>query len=190
VEESDASLDNVPGHEINDPSDDVQVDGYMSEELHTPPPSDNEDERGKGPSFPQFNEEAEFGTVVLSIGMEFKNLQLFKAALKDYTIHLGREIKMVKNDNRRVRAKCANLDCNWEIYCASSSITNSYQIKIFREEYTCPREVKNKAAHTDWVSQKLLKRLRGQPGLSHSEAYYLMKDEYSVILDTSKYTEV
>jgi len=112
VEESDASLDNVPEHKINDSSDDLKVDGYMYEELHTSPPSDDEDERGKGLLFPQFNEEAEFGNVVLSIGMEFKNLQLFKLALRDYTIHIEREIKMVKNDNRRVRAKCANPDCN------------------------------------------------------------------------------
>jgi hypothetical protein len=55
--------------------------------------------------YPQFNEAAKFGNVHIEVGMEFDNLATFKAALRDYTIHLGREIKRVKNDKTRARAK-------------------------------------------------------------------------------------
>jgi hypothetical protein len=72
--------------------------------------------------YPQFNEAAKFGNVHIEVGMEFDNLATFKAALRDYTIHLGREIKRVKNDKTRARAKCKELECLWEIFCYWSQV--------------------------------------------------------------------
>ncbi|QHN88636.1 uncharacterized protein DS421_16g565170 [Arachis hypogaea] len=59
-------------------------------------------------TWPQFNEEADFGDVQPQLNMEFTTLEQFKHALKDYTIAEGRRIFYVKNDNRRVRCKCAS----------------------------------------------------------------------------------
>ncbi|KAJ1436041.1 hypothetical protein SESBI_04595 [Sesbania bispinosa] len=36
--------------------------------------------------------------------MEFKNLEQFKAAVKDYNIHLGKEVRWIKTDKVRARA--------------------------------------------------------------------------------------
>ena len=37
--------------------------------------------------------------------MEFATLDLFNSAMKDYTVALGREVKWVKNDKVRARAR-------------------------------------------------------------------------------------
>ena len=58
---------------------------------------------------PVFNEEANFGSVHLELGMEFTSLDAFKKGVREYAIHLGKMIKWVKNDKGRTRAKfCKN----------------------------------------------------------------------------------
>lgn len=158
---------------------------YQSEELHSPIASDD-DERGDRPVFPQFNEEANFGNVNLELGMEFTTLQQFKTVVKDYNIHLGREVIWKKNDKIRCRAKCGNPTCRWEIYCARSSVTNSFQIKTFNMEHTCSRQFQNRQASQGWVVHKLCQKLRTQPNLKHREAFELMKTEYCVHLNDTK----
>ncbi|PNX72850.1 hypothetical protein L195_g030771 [Trifolium pratense] len=93
---------------------------YHSEELKTPI-SSSDDEQVDGPKqpvFPRFCEVAKFGFLCLELEMLFTNLSSFKTAVKDYTIHLQREIKWVKNDKTRARAKCKQQDCKWEIFCS------------------------------------------------------------------------
>ncbi|XP_025649566.1 uncharacterized protein [Arachis hypogaea] len=98
------------GPGIAEEGDDIFSDesdglGFESEGFDTPQSSDNE---GDDFDWPQFNEEADFGDVQLQLNMEFATLDQFKHALKDYTIAEGRRIFYVKNDNRRVRCKCAS----------------------------------------------------------------------------------
>ncbi|RDX72949.1 hypothetical protein CR513_47504, partial [Mucuna pruriens] len=45
------------------------------------------------------------------IRMEFVNLNNFKNVVKDYTIYHGRQIKWIKNDKIRSRAKCKEKEC-------------------------------------------------------------------------------
>ncbi|RZB80566.1 hypothetical protein D0Y65_030320 [Glycine soja] len=90
-----------PSDEDNEQSD---KDSWHSEELKSPISTyDEDDEKAV---FPIFNPNSTFGQVHLEMGMEFENLDLFKDALRDYTIHLGREFVWKKNDRERVRAKC------------------------------------------------------------------------------------
>lgn len=41
---------------------------------------------------------------------------MFKCALKDYNIALGRGFNFVKNDKYKVCANCTNENYEWEIY--------------------------------------------------------------------------
>ncbi|KAK2353380.1 alanine aminotransferase [Trifolium repens] len=118
--------------------------------------------------------------------MEFATLAEFKKAVKDYNIHIGRQVKWIKNDKVRARAKCVFEHCKWEIFCSHSAITNSFQIKTFENTtHICPGSFTNSQADRKWVIEKLELRLRQQPALSHSEAYYLMKEEYNLHLEDS-----
>ncbi|CAJ2657271.1 unnamed protein product [Trifolium pratense] len=124
---------------------------YHSEERKTPI-SSSDDEQVDGPKqpvFPRFCEVAKFGFLCLELEMLFTNLSSFKTAVKDYTIHLQREIKWVKNDKTRARAKCKQQDCKWEIFCSWSEFCQSFQIKTFVSKHTCNGTgFKNKQANS------------------------------------------
>jgi hypothetical protein len=112
----------------------------------------------------------------LAVETEFATLAEFKKAVKDYTIHVGRQINWIKNDKIRARAKCVFEHCKWEIFCSRSTIINSFQIKTFENTtHICSGTFKNTQADRKWVIEKLELRLRQQPSLSHSEAYYFIK---------------
>jgi hypothetical protein len=88
-------------------------DSYHSEELRSPISTDDEGDGNGREVFPQFNSNAEFGQVHLELGMEFETLDIFKEAVRNFTIYHGRDIKWLKNDKERCRVKCKDESCNW-----------------------------------------------------------------------------
>ena len=123
-----------PSDEDNEQSD---KDSWHSEELKSPISTDDEDDEKV--VFPIFNPNSTFGQVHLELGMEFENLDLFKDALRDYTIHLGREFVWKKNDRERVRAKCKEQECKWEIFCSWNKGEKCFQVKAFNSEHSFAR---------------------------------------------------
>lgn len=73
---------------------------YESEELHIV--NDNEVDEGK---FPRFNL-MEYQNMVIILGIEFANLEVFKNVVRELNIIIGREIDHEKNNKFRVRAQC------------------------------------------------------------------------------------
>ncbi|XP_028197030.1 uncharacterized protein LOC114381999 isoform X2 [Glycine soja] len=130
---------------MNEVEAEVETDGYHSEELNIPISSDDEDEDVE--VYPQYSQSSGVGEQKLELGMEFGTLDEFKSALKEYSILIGREFKWKKNDKQRARAKCKKAFCDWEIYCAKNEVRNSFQIKTFKHNHNCCREVNNKQAN-------------------------------------------
>ena len=81
--------------------------------------------------------------VSFELGMEFRNLAVFKQAVKDYSIREGVMVKFVKNDSKRCRAKCED-PCPWVIMCSWSKVSNSFQVKTYNAEHTCSRTMSTK----------------------------------------------
>ncbi|PKI39240.1 hypothetical protein CRG98_040369 [Punica granatum] len=78
-------------------------DGCHIDELESLTGSDDEDDEKKPV---KFNEKAPYGEVHLELEMVFKTLDLFKEAVKDYNIYLGRVVQFKKNDKKRCMAVC------------------------------------------------------------------------------------
>lgn len=110
---------------------------YDSKSLRSIPSSDEEDNGKKRLESPQYNSDNGFGQVHFQLGMEFDTIAIFKDAVKDYTINLGREVKWIKNDLTRCKARCKVKDYPWEIYCARSKAARSFQVKTFIKEHSC-----------------------------------------------------
>src|ERR1044072_1450426 len=115
--DSDDSLFVPNWNEEKDWSMEEDNNSYFSEELHSPVSSDEENNSGRRPRFPQHNAGAGFGHVHLEIGMEFPDLKSFKNVLKDFTIAQGRDIRWLKNEKYRDRAEGRAENCKWSIYC-------------------------------------------------------------------------
>ncbi|PKI70997.1 hypothetical protein CRG98_008578 [Punica granatum] len=89
-------------------NDDELVDGYETEELRSIHSDEEGDEYGEGryPTFNPADRVEDNQPSVIILGMELKNLEVFKTAVRDLNIYLGREVDYTKNDKQRVRAKC------------------------------------------------------------------------------------
>ncbi|QHN94000.1 uncharacterized protein DS421_17g597510 [Arachis hypogaea] len=150
---------------------------YHSEELHTPPGSDSEDENLV---FPQYNPDTKFGKIRLELGMEFGTMQQFKDAVRKYSIQMGREAFFLKVEPHRCRVICYNETCPWEVYCARRNQPPSYQIKTLVDEHTCPRSNKSRSVTCKWVAEELISKIRVCPNLSHREAREMFKVEFDI----------
>ncbi|XP_072072174.1 uncharacterized protein [Arachis hypogaea] len=150
---------------------------YHSEELHTPPGSDSEDEN---PVFPQYNPDTKFGKIRLELGMEFGTMQQFKDTVRKYSIQMGREAFFLKVEPHRCRVICYNETYPWEVYCARRNQPPSYQIKTLVDEHTCPRSNKSRSVTCKWVAEELISKIRVCPNLSHREAREMFKVEFDI----------
>ncbi|XP_031402519.1 uncharacterized protein LOC116212068 [Punica granatum] len=100
---------------------------------------------------------------------------MFKKAVTDYNIAIGRVFKFVKNDNKRVRAKCRSEGCKWEIFCSWSNEVKTFKIKKFVEPHTCARGFKNKQANKKWLAAQLVDKLRSYLTMSAHDAFEWFK---------------
>jgi hypothetical protein len=177
--------ENIIHQNVIPSSSDEEWNSYHSEELKSPISTDDEGEGKEKEVFPQYTE-AEFGQVHLEKGMEFETLKTFKNAVREYNIALGRVFRWVKNDKERVRAKCRQEDCPWEIFCSWSKVNLSFQVKTFETEHSCCRVFKNSQAKTNWVVSKLEMKLRVQPNMTYLEVFDWLKRDFGVHVNETK----
>ncbi|XP_051214910.1 uncharacterized protein [Lolium perenne] len=72
-----------------------------------------------------------------SLGMVFKSKIEFRKAVIKYGLKTYRNIKFMKSEDDRVRAKCAWPGCPWLIYGAISSRCSRFQIITYEDEHHC-----------------------------------------------------
>ncbi|XP_025700415.1 uncharacterized protein [Arachis hypogaea] len=178
--------------------DDAQDEGYEesdggdswhSEELKTPPNSEDElEEVDSDEVFPVFRDGSRFGELRLTVEMTFTTKMEFKEAVREYCIQEGRRIWFKKNDNVRMRAVCKDENCGWLVYAANNTENNYWQIKTFNDDHTCARKTKNKLANRKWLARKLVKKLRKYPNLRHCEAAQYFKTKCDLELSMCSLT--
>ncbi|XP_057734236.1 uncharacterized protein LOC130949574 [Arachis stenosperma] len=164
-------------------------DSWHSEEMKTPPASEDElSEVESDDVFPVFNESATFGELRLEVGMKFNTKQEFREAIREYCIQEGRRIWYKKNDKERCRALCKTKECDWVVYASKDTEGVCWQIKTFNDDNTCAREYKNRLANRRWLACKLVKKLRKFSNLKHSEALAYFKRKCDLDLNKSSVT--
>ncbi|PKI37101.1 hypothetical protein CRG98_042500, partial [Punica granatum] len=114
----------IPIRRADEATEEVPEDEYHTEELESLKGSEDEEEESKPP---EFNEASTFGNVNLELYMLFPNLNVFKEAVRNYTIAQGRPIEFPKNDKVRCRVKCCGEECDWEILCSWAEAYGCYQ---------------------------------------------------------------
>jgi len=168
----------------NQYSSEGENDSWVSEELGELVCSDPEDVRPRK-KYATYHP-APFGRVFLQLGMEFPSLGVFKRAVKDYSMQIGRTYRYVKNDKTRVRAECLEENCDWLIYCSWSPETNSYQVKSFQEGHSCAMRFNNKQANCEWVAEQMVPEIRAHPRMTKDEAFEFLKTQRNVHVKDGK----
>nr|XP_025662559.1 uncharacterized protein LOC112758174 [Arachis hypogaea] len=163
--------------EVSD--DDDPIYEYASEELHTPVSSEDEGEKHE---FPVFNEEYGFGEGRFEIGTKFATIDGFKEVVKDMFISEGRKLLWIKNDKERVRVGCRGEECPWLAHLSYNKTLLCYQVKTYKAEHTCARDLGSNAADQHWVSKKVEKRMASQPHMTTNEAIEFLREDFNLVL--------
>ncbi|KAH7844546.1 hypothetical protein Vadar_029198 [Vaccinium darrowii] len=126
--------------------------------------SDEESEGRKKAPFKTFRPHTDMEDPKFKIGMFFSSTKDFKAAIKHHAIKHQRNVKLVKNDKRRVRAKCQK-PCPWEVYAAKVMGESTYQVRTYMGKHTCTISYKNRNVNSTIIAKRYIEELRTNPGI-------------------------
>ncbi|WVZ21758.1 hypothetical protein V8G54_000302 [Vigna mungo] len=139
---------------------------WVSDHLDSGP--DSEDE-GSIPRtvFPTFSMPKVLEEYKWEVGTYFTEKNEFKEAIRTYALSNGRNLKFLKNDNKRVSVKCCggNGKCKWYAYCAFSSRSKSWQLRKVIDDHTCSRDFNVKLITSKWLSKRMEKAVRENPNM-------------------------
>ncbi|CAL9007263.1 unnamed protein product [Prunus brigantina] len=97
--------------------------------------------------------------------MQFANKDELKEAIKEYAIVQGMNIKLVKNDNKRIQAKCAgHSKCPFILWASKiDRDEQTFAIKTLSLEHECTRADKLKYTNSRWLSKRFADKMRKNP---------------------------
>ncbi|XP_057748079.1 uncharacterized protein LOC130967277 [Arachis stenosperma] len=152
---------------------------YEFEELHTPVSLEDE---GNKPHWPEFDEQYGFGEGRFDLGTRFATIERFKKVVKDSFITEGRELVWIKNDKERVRVGCKSENCPWIAHLSYNKQLQCFQVKSYRSEHTCARDLGSNAADQHWISKKVEKKMITHPHMNTHEAIDFLREEFDLVL--------
>ncbi|KAL3517043.1 hypothetical protein ACH5RR_023945 [Cinchona calisaya] len=143
--------------------------GSDSDGLRSPSESseENDDNSRKQPKYHVFNEKTDMKDPVFKVGMLFKSVKEFRAAIRAHSIKDGRNVRFKKNEGKRIRAIFEG--CNWRISASTEQGENTFQVKRLDEPHTCSRVWNNRNLNSRIISEMYFSDLRRNPNIPASE---------------------
>ncbi|WVY90541.1 hypothetical protein V8G54_036055 [Vigna mungo] len=163
-----------PQGECSSDSEDEVVDvrglsdiEWVSDKLDSGPDSEDDDATIPKTLFPTFNMPKSLGEYKWEVGTYFTNKKEFTDAIRTYALSNGMNLKLIKNDKKRVTVKClgANGKYNWYAYCAYMCLDKSWQLRKVVDDHTCSRDFNVKLITIKWLSEKMEKTIRENPNM-------------------------
>ena len=138
------------------------IDGeYAStdDELELP-----ETAEGKGLKLRIFKEE-DMSNPIFKVGMLFTSVQMLRKAITEYSLKERVEIKLPRNDKRRVRAHCADR-CPSNMYASFDSKANAFMVKTYCGTHNYQKEWVLKRCTSRWLAEKYVETFRADEKIS------------------------
>ncbi|TVU45368.1 hypothetical protein EJB05_04855, partial [Eragrostis curvula] len=111
--------------------------------------------------FPRYDEKATIP--VFSIGMTFRGREEFKQAVVKYGIVMRRHIEFIKDEKKRIRAKCSWEGCPWLIHASDSSKCDWFQVQTYIPQHRCPQRRDNKLVTARRIAEKYEPLIKTNP---------------------------
>ncbi|KAF0932675.1 hypothetical protein E2562_011973 [Oryza meyeriana var. granulata] len=120
--------------------------------------------------YPRFKKKP--GVPTFELGMKFSCKKHFKKAITTYALAERKVINFIKNDPKRVRAKCDWPSCPWVCLLSKNSRTDSWQIATLENFHACPSRRDNKLVTSSRIAEKYGKFIVANPSwsLAHMKA--------------------
>lgn len=91
------------------------------------------------------------------LDLRFVDLKQFKIELVEFLTRKGFELKYIKNDVKRVRARCSAKGCKWLILYSWSNGKKLYVVKNYVTQHSCLlKATKNKRVTSNVIARRLI----------------------------------
>ena len=97
------------------------------------------------------------------LGMKFEGKKEFKDAIISYGLAERKEIKFIKDEGDRVRAKCTWETCPWVCLCKKTTRFASWQITAFRDEHCCPKRRDSSLVTSTRIANRFENLIKANP---------------------------
>ncbi|WVY95463.1 hypothetical protein V8G54_034551 [Vigna mungo] len=179
------------GHRQRNPNDrGLSDDEWESEALDSPKESGSEDgvdERQSCGPFGTYVKQKNMSKYKWEVGTKFSDKNEFMDA--------GRNLKFLKNDNRRVRVRCLGVEkkCPWMTYCGYLEGCRTWQLRKILDTHTCNttllenpnlkiNEIRSKALRK-WNTNVTLSKARRAKLMASCKLEGSSKDQFTRIFD-------
>ncbi|KAL4291966.1 hypothetical protein GQ457_14G024710 [Hibiscus cannabinus] len=168
--------------EIEENTNENDSDDYNIDENESSLASSDEEEdeatlrRKKIPKYNRNSESPQF-----CLGMLFTDGKEFKDAIYKYSRCSRRELKIVKNEPKRISVKCiASAKCPWRIYASTNRQTRCIQVKTFINEHNYPVSFKNKMVSMKVIAEHFEDTIKDHPKMKIREIQRRIQSELHV----------
>ncbi|KAL0346028.1 UNVERIFIED_CONTAM: hypothetical protein Sradi_4434100 [Sesamum radiatum] len=97
------------------------------------------------------------------IRMIFSSISDFKDVVYGHAVKIRRNLKITKNDSRRIYARCDRKGCEWRINALKVIGETTFQIREYNSVHTCARSFNVKNVNSGWLSKKYEDSFRTDP---------------------------
>jgi len=146
------------------------------------PVSDGEEPNSK--RFKPFREE-DLGNPSFRLGQTFASVELLRKAITEYSLKNRVDIKMPRNDQRRVKAHYAK-GCPWNLYASFDNRVKCFLVKTYVGQHNCQREWNIKRCTSTWLASKYTEIFRADTKMSPSSFAKLVQKDWNITPCRSK----
>ncbi|KAL0456172.1 UNVERIFIED_CONTAM: hypothetical protein Slati_0956400 [Sesamum latifolium] len=124
--------------------------------------SDKDSDEEGGPKYPVFSVTETFDPK-FDIGMLFSSKNELREAIHSHAVKTRRNIKVTKNDKRRLYAKCVEEGCDWKLHALAIGDKSTFQIRDYNDKHECGANYHVKNCNSVWIGKKYEEIFRTDP---------------------------
>lgn len=122
---------------------------------------------------------------VFKVGMVFPSVEVLRKAITEYSLKARVDIKMPRNEQKRLRAHCVE-GCPWNLYASFDSRSKSMMVKTYLGEHKCQKEWVLKRCTAKWLSEKYIETFRANDKMTLGGFAKLVQLEWNLTPSRSK----
>ncbi|XP_057778387.1 uncharacterized protein LOC130997145 [Salvia miltiorrhiza] len=126
----------------------------------------------------QYDKDCDHKRLKLQLGMQFKDVEECKSAVKLWAIMNGYNIRWVKSEFDRVKAICEK-ECPWKLYASTLTREPTCVIKTYVGEHDCVRPLHNRQATSGWIAEQMFEHIKSNPLMRAQEIQLLLRKKYN-----------
>jgi len=129
--------------------------------------------------FTSFSEE-DMNNPSFSVGLVFPSVEKLREAITEYNVKNRVEIKLPRNDQRRVKAHCAE-GCPWNLYASLDT-----RVKTYYGGHNCHKEWVLRRCTAKWLATKYLDSFRANDKMSITSFGRTVQKDWNLTPSRSK----